>query len=214
MENQTLDRPVEAKRTFWRAFFSVFATALVVVVAVLAIAVAVVPKFMHGAALTVLSGSMEPTIRTGAVAVVKGVTQPEEEIAIGDVITFLPYPDDPTLITHRVISKTVNPSTGTTYITQGDANTAPDDPIMPKQIRGKYLYSIPYLGYLTSWGSNNVPWLVTAVGIALIIYSVVLLARSWRRHQEPSPNQQESAPPEGDDAPPSEPSSSGQHQTP
>jgi signal peptidase len=164
----------------------------------LAVALAVVPRLNDGAALTVLTGSMEPTLAPGDMIVVKGVNEAnaESEVQIGDVITFMPYPDDPTLITHRVISKSINPVEGTTYVTQGDANTAPDEPITAKQIRGEFMYAVPYIGHVTSWFSNNVPWAVAAGGAVLISYGLFSVIRGAGRRRESQ---------EGTDAAPVEP---------
>ncbi|MDR1392454.1 MAG: signal peptidase I [Bifidobacteriaceae bacterium] len=171
---------------FISGFLSTIGTVIVVLLAALAIALVAVPKAAHGAALTVLTGSMEPTFSPGDVVVVKGVTDPVSEVAVGDVITYLPYPDDPTLITHRVVGKSVSALGDVSFITQGDANNTPDDPVMPKQIRGSYLYAVPYIGYATSWFSGNVSWLVTAVGVGLIIFGIYATVRGSKRRQNPA----------------------------
>jgi signal peptidase len=176
-----MSRGTKNQGSFARGFLSVFGTAVVVLLATLAVALAVVPRVNNGAALTVLTGSMEPTFSPGDVIVVKGVQDADNEVAVGDVITFMPNPNDPTLITHRVVSKSINPTEGVSFITQGDANSAPDDPVLPKQIRGKFMYAVPYVGFATSWFSAKAPWLVTAVGVGLIAYCLFLLIHGKRR---------------------------------
>jgi signal peptidase len=138
----------------------------------LATAIVVVPKVTHGAALTVLTGSMEPTISPGDIAVVRGVTDPINEVKVGDIITYLPYPDDPTLITHRVIGLSSTADGETLFVTQGDANSAVDDPVGAHQIRGRHMYTVPYLGYITHPLAGHASWIVTATGVALILIAL------------------------------------------
>jgi signal peptidase len=68
----------------------------------------------------VLSGSMEPAIKTGSVIAVKPVTDPNVFQA-GDVITYRSVDDPTILITHRVV-EAINDSSGVKYVTKGDNN--------------------------------------------------------------------------------------------
>lgn len=93
-----------------------------------------------GNCFVVLSGSMEPSIPTGSVI----FTLSDEEICIGDIITFQ---KQGTVITHRIDGRTQNG-----YITKGDANSLVDaGTVSIDQIIGKVLFYIPYLGYLISF---------------------------------------------------------------
>ncbi|MCL2466359.1 MAG: signal peptidase I [Micrococcales bacterium] len=126
--------------------------AFVLVVLGVVVALAVVPKATGGTALTVLTGSMQPTLRPGDVIVVRAVAPADvcSTIRPGDIVTFLPEPDDPSLITHRVVAKSVGSfDDGTTcrLVTQGDANSAVDEPISPNQVRGVFWYGLPKLGW-------------------------------------------------------------------
>ena len=54
-------------------------------------------------------------------------------------------------VTHRILSKTEEG-----YQTKGDANTDPDSGTIPAEnIRGTYLFCIPYLGYGFMWAKNH-----------------------------------------------------------
>lgn len=177
------------KRGFLGGFLSVFGTTLLLMLVALAVAVAGVPAIKNGVALTVLSGSMEPTIHPGDIIVVERVNNPEHDIQYGDVITFMPDPNDPTLVTHRVIGLTNNPKDGPGFMTQGDANSAPDEPILAKQVRGKLLYRVPYVGWATTWVKQHAPWLITGVAIGLISYGLWgVLVPQRRRSSEPPSN--------------------------
>ena len=158
-------------RGFLGGFLSVFGTVVVLLLVALAVAVVVVPKVNDGAALTVLTGSMEPTISPGDMIVVEGVKYPDQEIMIGDVVTFMPNPQDPTLVTHRVIGKAISPENNeVSFVTQGDANSAVDDPIAATQIRGKLMYTIPYLGWVTNWLTRHMAIALTGVGLLVAAY--------------------------------------------
>lgn len=123
----------------------------------------------------VKSGSMEPAIKTGSVVVVK----PVDQYKIQDVITFINLSKKNEPVTHRIIDIEViegNPF----YITQGDANNAPDQRTIPqKEIVGKVLFSIPYLGYAVDAAKKPLGFiLIIAIPAAIIIYDE--LRKVWR----------------------------------
>jgi signal peptidase I len=109
----------------------------------------------------VRSGSMEPAINTGDVVIVgPAVTG---SIKPGDIIT---YKIDKTLITHRVLSVD-----GNTLITKGDANQSPDpNPVLLSQVQSRYLFRIPYIGYVAGFVRTRLGWLLT-----IILPSIVLV---------------------------------------
>ncbi|MCK4473702.1 signal peptidase I [Candidatus Parcubacteria bacterium] len=114
--------------------------------------------------MIVQSGSMEPAIKMGSVVVVK----PADNYKIGDVITFGEVSKTKTPTTHRVHDIKVNEGKPY-YITKGDANNAPDQKeIAKKDIVGKVLFSIPYLGY-------GVDFAKKPIGFALIIIIPAML---------------------------------------
>lgn len=158
----------------------------VVMVAMLALAAAavVVPKILGALPLTVLTGSMEPTHSPGDVVVVQPVEP--EEIRVGDVVTFQPVSDDPTLVTHRVVGITWGGDGIAGFVTRGDANGTDDDPIVPDQVMGRVVYSIPLIGHATnaSWG----PTAVTVGAVGLLAYGVLMIVipdRSRRKAAAP-----------------------------
>lgn len=117
--------------------FAVVLLAIVVLV--------VVPKATGAVPLSVLSGSMSPSIPAGSMVIVRPVDG--ADIEIGDVITYQLRPGDPTLVTHRVVGITYGAEP--TFITRGDANTIVDrDPVRVEQIRGEVWYAVPFVGHL------------------------------------------------------------------
>lgn len=88
----------------------------------LCIIAAAAAMFLGITPLIVRSGSMEPTIPTGALAIAKDVAA--TDIKPGDVISV----DDPqgSRITHRVVSIDSTAGEAVALTLQGDANNVPD----------------------------------------------------------------------------------------
>jgi len=175
-----MDTAQRSPRDSWLSgVLSALATAVVLVILAAAVALAVVPRLLDGAALTVLTGSMVPTYNPGDVVVVRGVQDAATEIEIGDVVTFQPVSDDPTLITHRVVGVTTT-SDGAQFITRGDANSAEDDPLVAAQIKAKVVYHVPLVGYGSLWLGQNRGLAVAAAAVGLLAYGVVMVFRRDR----------------------------------
>ena len=89
----------------------------------------------------VLSGSMEPTIKTGSLCFINKNTD-YSSIKEQDIIAF--KLNNGTLVTHRVVNKTSNG-----LETKGDSNNDLDGVITTKHnYVGKNSFWIPYLGYV------------------------------------------------------------------
>lgn len=150
------------------------------------------PRLMGWVPLTVLSGSMEPTIGIGSQVVVDRVETEEElaKITTGDVISFMPEPDDPTLVTHRVVSQGIQGDGDIALTTRGDANDA-DDPgtATLQQIRGVSRYHIPYAGYVASFLDAQQKRVGTTI-VALVLFGYaawnLVAALRDRRRTEPT----------------------------
>lgn len=157
----------------WRAVVSGGGFVLLLAVLAVAIAVAVVPRAMNGAPLTVLTGSMEPTYSPGDMV----ISVPRDSYAIGDAVTFQPVSGDPTLVTHRIVGVREGPE-GTTYITQGDANGAEDDPIVADQVMGKVIYHLPYIGHVANVMGQHRQTLIIIAGGGLLGYGIYAVGSS------------------------------------
>lgn len=169
--------------TFWRAVLSGTTAVLLVALLLLAGAVAVVPRVLGGAALTVLTGSMEPTYSPGDMV----VSVPQDQYQVGDVVTFQPVAGDPALITHRVVGIALGAETA--YITRGDANGADDDPVTPEQVMGRVVYHVPYVGHLAGAVGPHRGAVVTVVACLLIGYGSYLVIADSRAGRRRSPGQ-------------------------
>ncbi|MEI8061389.1 MAG: signal peptidase I [Candidatus Berkelbacteria bacterium] len=155
----------------WYKILSVIgnaALALLIIVGVF-VAVALIPFKNNYKLLAVTSGSMEPAISVGSLAVVK----PVGEYKVGDIITFksIGASSDKESTTHRIQSITEK-SGSKIYLTKGDANTAVDvRTVSENQIVGKYRFSIALLGYLLKY-LKTLPGLILIIVIpaTIIIY--------------------------------------------
>ena len=173
--NRTSTQQQEGKASLWRAAVSGGAFILLLAVLAVAIAVAVVPRVMNGAPLTVLTGSMEPTYSPGDMV----ISVPRDSYAIGDVVTFQPDSGDPTLVTHRVVGVREG-AEGTKYITQGDANGAEDDPIVADQVMGEVIYHLPYIGHIATAMGDHRQTLIVIAGGGLIGYAIYAVGSSMK----------------------------------
>ena len=121
----------------------------------------------------VLSGSMEPTYHTGSLLYVKSVDP--QDLRVGDPITFMLNED--TVATHRIIEilPDEEDSSVLRFRTRGDANDAPDGtPVHYKNVIGKPVFSVPYLGYFANFVQNP-PGLYFAIGFAVVLVLLVFL---------------------------------------
>ena len=148
---------------------------LLLAVVAAAVAVAVVPALTGATPLTVLSGSMEPTLPVGSTVVIR--PEPVATIGVGDIITFTDRDlknSATQVVTHRVISVEPGPA-GPAFRTRGDANDAPDPGLVQAaDVHGVEWYDVPYVGLvkdrLFSWTG-----LLFAVGAMLLLVAGHLL---------------------------------------
>lgn len=165
------------KVTGWaivKAIFRGLSIGVTVFAIIVAIAALVVPRVLNGVPLTVLSGSMVPTFKPGDLI----ITAPTDvkKLHRGDIITFQPKSGNPELITHRIVSVGTTLGGELVITTRGDANGADDKPIKEEQVMGKYLYHIPYLGYLANAVSfDDKAMLLKIIGGLILLYSLVQL---------------------------------------
>lgn len=119
----------------------------------------------------VLSGSMEPAIKTGSVVLV----HESDNYQIGDVITFGEASKTKTPTTHRIVDINRD-GDEEKYITKGDSNNAEDNKQISKdEVIGKVLFSVPYVGYAVSAAQKPVGFvLIIVVPAVIIIYDEIL----------------------------------------
>jgi signal peptidase I len=95
--------------------------------------------------LAVVSNSMTPTFERGDLIFVKGVDS-ISNIKIGDIIVY--QDSSGKEIVHRVVNIDLSDNMVTT---RGDANPNNDPPFSFDRVKGKVLFWIPRIGYISLW---------------------------------------------------------------
>jgi signal peptidase I len=114
----------------------------------------------------VRSESMKPAINMGDV-VIAGPAGAIEGIKTGDIVT---YELGNNLITHRVLS-----IDGNTLITKGDASEDPDPrPVQLSQVKSRYLFKIPYIGYLSNFVRTRLGWFLAIILPAMVLVGFIV----------------------------------------
>jgi signal peptidase len=136
----------------------------------------------------VKSGSMEPTILTGSVVVIK----PEPAYFVGDIVTFGPDTRERIPTTHRIVDEVVSDQGAPGFITKGDNNEDVDpQPIVAGSIIGRVVLSVPYAGYVLDFAKQPLGF-VFLIGIPAAIIMIdeglklVRDVRAYRRRRDPS----------------------------
>jgi len=151
--------------------------AIVGVLVVCLLALTVGPVLLPYKVLTVLSGSMVPTIGVGSV--VLDVPIEAGDVRRGDIITFTRPDRTSELVTHRVIAIESGPA-GRFFITRGDANNVQDSWRVPAIGKGYlYKFNIPLLGFVLVWLQSPLGRLLFLV-IPAAALGLLTLYELWR----------------------------------
>lgn len=187
---------MRAVKKIWNFFSTLF------VIGMILLAIALVGVRVVGLTpFAVLSGSMEPTYHVGALIYVKDIAP--EDVQVGDALTFI-VNEDLLVATHRVVDiavaetkmETVLDEEGNPVLdedgkevqqevpleepvyyfqTKGDANDDVDGSLVHhKNVIGTPVFSIPYLGYLSSWLQTR-KGMIMGVSIALVVLILTFL---------------------------------------
>ena len=146
-------------------------------------AVVVVPAALGLQPLTVMSGSMEPSIHTGDVIV--DAKMPAIDARIGDVITFRDPANRHRLKTHRVYRLKIEHGT-VHFTTKGDANNSVEEWDIPASGQvGRAEYRLWKLGYVSHWITSRFGRLALLVLPALLL-GMFELRRIWMPTEQPA----------------------------
>lgn len=175
--------PRKARKSIPRRIWSgigTLMTCVAVLVAALALVLAIASRFGPSGGygvfghpvMSVLSGSMSPTIKTGDLVVDHPLAPGQaSRLHVGQIISF--RAGDGAIFTHR-IHAVMRVNGLVEYQTKGDANNAPDAILVrPSQIVGLYAWKIPYGGYVL----NGLHKPMTL--ILLIMAPLLWLLSSW-----------------------------------
>ena len=120
-----------------------------------------IPKYNF---YVVMSGSMEPAIRTGSII----GTREESSYGVDDIVTIGMSEDTSVTYTHRIVE--IVEEEETSYITKGDANEAEDiEPVFENSIIGKTFFSIPSIGYVVNFAQQPTGFILMVIVPAIII---------------------------------------------
>ena len=120
---------------------------------------------------TIVSGSMEPTIKVYDVIINTKVNDPKD-VKVNDVITFTSTSDisNGKTVTHRVIGIREMDDGGICYVTRGDNNTTEDPSCATySNVIGKVSAVVPGLGKIQFFLASKFGWLLIIVVPALYI---------------------------------------------
>ena len=148
------------------------------------------PQFFGYQLKTVLSGSMEPGIRTGSIIAVK-TAEDKTSYKEGDVITY--QESEGFLVTHR-ITEVVSNGDSVLYRTKGDNNQSEDmNPVMAENVVAQYTgFTLPYVGYFNNFASSkNGAFLLIIPGLLLLLYSAFTLWKALALIEIPQRKQAE-----------------------
>ena len=123
-----------------------------------------VPRIMGYDGYVVVSGSMEPNIPVGSLVYIKEVSF--DDISVGDIITFKMGDN---VVTHRV---NMIDQENQMIQTKGDANDSADGSMLSMDnVLGKMAFSVPLIGYITTFAKSPLSIAV----ICGLIFIVILL---------------------------------------
>lgn len=165
------------------------------VVAPLAIVVAIATHFSPSGqytvfghpTLTVLSGSMTPTIRTGDLIIDNPVTRAQaSHLHIGQVITFHESAGSQGVITHRIVAVVTQPDGSVAYRTKGDANNMVDTTPRPATaVVGVFRNRIPAGGYVLN--ALHRPLVLGLLLASPLLWFLAEPLRRWAREEGTDP---------------------------
>lgn len=125
-----------------------------IITALAAMVLIVVPLLTGSQTYSVLTSSMKPNYAPGTLLVVKPASF--SELNVGDVVTYQIESGRPEVITHRILSVGADQEGNRTLITKGDNNALADEsPVSEVQVRGKLMYAVPYVGFVANWLGNQ-----------------------------------------------------------
>jgi len=136
-----------------------------------------VPDFFGYKPFIVLSGSMEPSIKTGDLIVTRMIAP--DKIKVGDIISF--QIEKNVVVSHRVTA-IINEG-GLSFSTKGDANVGIDaGNVSPDSIEGIYVWRAPGLGRFAIFLQTPVGMLIFVVFPLFVFVLYTIFSRNRRGH--------------------------------
>jgi signal peptidase I len=144
------------------------------------------------------SHPFEWTLHVGDLIVIQGVNVSDiyaapfnESGKSGDIIVFHQlYSDE--LIVHRAIDKQVEDG-NIFFVTKGDGNSGPDQPIPADHVIGKVVLRIPWIGHLALFmrDSSGIYLIIALIAILIIIELIIPVFREKKPEDEKKRSEQQ-----------------------
>lgn len=141
-----------AEETHWALFTAVVVSRAYRAALITLAIIATVPVLIGMQSFLIHSGSMQPSISVGDVALGRDYEE-GEEVAVGRVYMFQdPEVSESHLLVHRVVERRNEGD----FLTQGDANRTPDTtPITADHLQARAILLVPYVGLPVVWASQG-----------------------------------------------------------
>lgn len=144
-------------------------------------------------AYIIISPSMVPNINVYDAVLTMRV--PEKYIELYDIITFLSkeIETNGTPITHRVVGIVKTEDGEKAYRTKGDANASEDRALIrQKEVLGKVLLRIPMIGYVKTFLSSKLGWILMVVVpcLGIVGYDILKLTGLVKAKKESEKEEQ------------------------
>lgn len=140
-----------------------------------------IPSFLGYKPFIVLSGSMEPTINTGDLAISKEVDT--KTLKVGDIISF--KIKENIVVTHRIVEITTQDGE-TAYITKGDNNYENDqNPVRASSVEGIYIKKLDGMGNFAMFLQKPIGFItVAAIPLIIIIIAQTYSSKQYKKELE------------------------------
>lgn len=141
-----------------------------------------VPNFMGYKPFIVLSGSMEPTIMTGDLAISKEVKD-KTTLKVGDVISF--QIKDKIVVTHRIVEVTRQDGE-LAFKTRGDNNYEDDQNLVKASaVEGIYVKRIAGAGNIAMFIQKPIGFVIVAtIPVIIIVITQIYSSKQYKKEIE------------------------------
>lgn len=166
------ERAAEART--WARFSSVILARVYRTMLLTLVAIAVLPLVVSWQPHLIQSGSMQPSIAVGDVALGKPYDR-GERVDVGRVYMYQdPSTREERIVVHRIVERRDDGS----FTTAGDANDVTDlTPLTPADITARAVLLVPYVGLPVVWAQSG-QWLELALWLAFTIAAFFLASRN------------------------------------
>lgn len=122
---------------------------------------------------------MEPSLRTGALAITQRISQEDAvSIPVGTVVAYRSLANPDVLITHRIIARTSNSNGDVQYVTKGDANVVEDSLLLSSsRVVGTLSFSVSHAGYFIAALERG--QLLQLFVLAFLLVSIAVMLSKW-----------------------------------